>query len=256
MGNLNCSHLTVDTQNEIKSVDFNHNTTYISKNHILKISPPIRNLKKSKTSVPKSHLSIKEINSIFSENNENKESKINENYIRRSFTPRRCKKFKISQEINTSNKNEDNKNFKINISKEKESKDNDIYKKGAIIKKGKSSPLEVICEQIEDEKKVLDTTRTFKTKDKNINDKNKNSIGNNNKTQKDLIFNDSKENNNNQKKQLNLLYDSSCYSNKSEVEENNNINDNNNKDEKKNEIGLHFNHTGSSRGDEEYKKEI
>ena len=37
MGNLNCSHFTNDTQNEIKSADFNRNKTYISKNHILKI---------------------------------------------------------------------------------------------------------------------------------------------------------------------------------------------------------------------------
>ena len=262
MGNLNCSNLTIDTQNEIKSADFNRNKTYISKNHILKISSPIRNMQKSKTSIPKSHLSIKENNIIFSENNENKELKNNEKNFRRSFTPRRRKKFKIAPENNTSNKKEENnKNIKNKITKEKESKDNednDINKKGAILKKGKSSPLEVICEQIEDEKKVLDTTRTFKNKDRNINDKNNNSIGNHIKTQKDLIFNDSKETNNNQNIQLNLLNNnSSYYSDKSDIVDNN-VNDNNNKDNslKKNEVGLHFNHTGSSRGEEEYKQEV
>ena len=110
MGNLNCSNLTIDTQNEIKSADFNRNKTYISKNHILKISSPIRNMQKSKTSIPKSHLSIKENNIIFSENNENKELKNNEKNFRRSFTPRRRKKFKIAPENNTSNKKEENKN--------------------------------------------------------------------------------------------------------------------------------------------------
>ena len=262
MGNLNCSNLTIDTQNEIKSADFNRNKTYISKNHILKISSPIRNMQKSKTSIPKSHLSIKENNIIFSENNENKELKNNEKNFRRIFTPRRRTKFKIAPENNTSNKKEENnKNIKNKITKEKESKDNednDINKKGAILKKGKSSPLEVICEQIEDEKKVLDTTRTFKNKDRNINDKNNNSIGNHIKTQKDLIFNDSKETNNNQNIQLNLLNNnSSYYSDKSDIVDNN-VNDNNNKDNslKKNEVGLHFNHTGSSRGEEEYKQEV
>ena len=53
MGNLDCSNLTIDTQNEIKSADFNRKNTYISKNNILKINAPIRNTKKSKTSSPK-----------------------------------------------------------------------------------------------------------------------------------------------------------------------------------------------------------
>ena len=47
MGNLNCSNLTIDTQNEIKSADDNCKNTYISKNHILK-SFPIRNTKNQK----------------------------------------------------------------------------------------------------------------------------------------------------------------------------------------------------------------
>ena len=264
MGNLNCSHLTNDTQNEIKSADFNRNKTYISKNHILKISFPIRNMKKSKTSSPKSHLSLKEKTLIIPENNKNKETKNNEKIFRRSFTPRRRKQFKISPEISTSNKKEENKklDFKNKKSKEKDNKDNednDINKKGVKLKKGKSSPLEVICEQIEDEKKVLDTTRTFKNKDKNINDKNHNSIINNNikntdKTAKDLIFNDSNEKNDNNSK---ILNNSNFYSNKSGDTENN-INENNNKDDsliKKKKIDLYFNHTGSSKGEEDCKQD-
>ena len=264
MGNLNCSHLTNDTQNEIKSADFNRNKTYISKNHILKISFPIRNMKKSKTSSPKSHLSLKEKTLIIPENNKNKETKNNEKIFRRSFTPRRRKQFKISPEISTSNKKEENKklDFKNKKSKEKDNKDNednDINKKGVKLKKGKSSPLEVICEQIEDEKKVLDTTRTFKNKDKNINDKNNNSIINNNikntdKTAKDLIFNDSNEKNDNNSK---ILNNSNFYSNKSGDTENN-INENNNKDDsliKKKKIDLYFNHTGSSKGEEDCKQD-
>ena len=267
MGNLNCSHLTNDTQNEIKSADFNRNKTYISKNHILKISFPIRNMKKSKTSSPKSHLSLKEKTLIIPENNKNKETKNNEKIFRRSFTPRRRKQFKISPEISTSNKKEENKklDFKNKKSKEKENKDNednDINKKGVKLKKGKSSPLEVICEQIEDEKKVLDTTRTFKNKDRNKNDKNNNSIINNNikntdKTPKDLIFNDdSNEKNRNSSKILNN--NSNFYSNKSDDTDNNNINENNNKDDsliKKKKIDLYFNHTGSSKGEEDCKQD-
>ena len=262
MGNLNCSNLTNDTQNEIKSEDFNHNKTYISKNRILKISFPQRNMKKSKTSSPKRNLSLKEKNLIFAENNKNKESKNEQKTFRRSFTPRRRNQYKISPEIGTSNKKEENKKleFKNKISKEKENKDNeysDINKKGVILKKGKSSPLEVICEQYEDEKKALDTTRTFKNKEKNINDKNNNSIIINNiknteKTQKDIILNDI---NNNQNVKLN---NSNYYSNKSEHTDNNNKNDNFNKDNslvKKKEEGLFFNHTCSSRDEEECKQE-
>lgn len=262
MGNLDCSNLTIDTQNEIKSADFNRKNTYISKNNILKINAPIRNTKKSKTSSPKSQLSLKEINFVFSDNNKNKEeSKNDQNYFRRSFTPRRRKTFKISPDISTSNKKEENKNFKNYKNKEKETKDNednDMNKKGVILKKGKSSPLEVICEQIEDEKKVLDTTRTFKNKDKdkNINDKNNSIILNNNiknseRTQKDLFLNDSNEINNNK------LNNNDYYSEKSENTEKD-LNENNDEDNsiiKKKEIGLYFNHTGSSKGEEDYKQE-
>ena len=234
--------------------------THISKNHILKISFPIRNTKKSKTSSPKSHLSLKEKNFVFSDNNKNKEeSKNDKTNFRRSFTPRRRKQFKISPDINSSNKKEESKNFKNYKNKEKETKDNednDMNKKGVILKKGKSSPLEVICEQIEDEKKVLDTTRTFKNKekDKNVNDKNNSNLINNikssEKTQKDLVFNDINESNNNQNKLLN-----SCdyYSDKSEHTDKE-INENNNENDsiiKKKEIGLFFNHTGSSKGEED-----
>lgn len=264
MGNLNCSNLTIDTQNEIKSADDNRKNTYISKNHILKISFPIRNTKKSKTSSPKSHLSLKEKNFVFSDNNKNKEeSKKDKTNFRRSFTPRRRKHLKISPDINTSNKKEESKNFKNYKNKEKETKDNednDMNKKGVILKKGKSSPLEVICEQIEDEKKVLDTTRTFKNKekDKNINDKNNSNLLNNNKnsekTQKDLVFNDRNESNNNQ----NILLNSSdYYSDKSEHTDKE-INENNNENDsiiKKKEIGLFFNHTGSSKGEEDCKQD-
>ena len=80
MGNLNCSNLRIDTQNEIKSADDNRKNTYISKNHILKISFPIRNTKKSKTSSPKSHLSLKEKNFVFSDNNKNKEESKNDKF--------------------------------------------------------------------------------------------------------------------------------------------------------------------------------
>ena len=248
MGNLNCSNSTIDTQNEIKSVDFNRNKTYVSKNYLLKIATPLRNMKKSKTSSPKSHLSLKENNFIF-ENNKNKECKNNQKIFRRSFTPRRRKQFKISPEIGMSNKKEENKKgeYISKKNKEKENKDNednDMNKKGVILKKGKSTPLEVICEQIEDEKKVLDTTRNL----------NNNSIGNNakniDKTEKEFI-------NPNKKEELNKLNNSNYYSDKSENDDNN-INENyynNNSITKKKEIGLYFNHTGSSKGEEEYKQE-
>ena len=262
MGNLNCRNLTIDTQNEIKSVDYNRKNTYISKNHILQIGFPIRNTKKSKTSIPKSHLSLKEKNFVFLDNNKNKEeSKNEETNIRRSFTPRRRKQLMISSELSTSNKKEENKNLKIYKNKEKESKDsedNDINKKVALLKKGKSSPLEVICEQIEDEKKVLDTTRTFKNKDKNIYDNNNsniiNKIKNSEKTQ-DLVLKDSNESNYNQNK---LLNSSDYYSDKSEntnKEINENINNNGSIIKKKKEIGLYFNHSCSSKGEEDCKQE-
>ena len=216
MGNLNCSHSTLDNQNEIKTEDFNRNKTYISKNNNLIICTPIRSMIKSKTIPPKKHLSLQEKNFIFLDISKNKELKNNEKYIRRSFTPQRREQFKISSDVGISIKKEENKildfkNNKKNKEKEnKDSEDNDVNKKSAILKKVKSSPLEVICEQIEDEKKILDTTKTFKNKEKNINDKNNNSIGLNNikdndKTQKDLILNDSNENNNNSNQNNNNL---------------------------------------------------
>ena len=241
MGNLNCNNSTIDLQNE---KDFNRNKTYVSKNHLLQIISPPRNMKRSKTSSPKSHLSLKEKNFIF-ENIKNKESKNNKKIFRRSFTPQTRNQFKISPEINISNKKEENKKIehKIKKNKEKESKDNeenDINKKGVILKKGKSTPLEVISEQIEDEKKVLDTTRNL----------NNNSVGitikNNDKTQKEF----------NNKENLNRINNSNYYSDKSENDNNINENyNNNNSIIKKKEIGLYFNHTNSSKGEEDYKQD-
>ena len=266
MGNLNCNYSTLDNQNEIKTEDFNRNKTYISKNNNLIICAPIRSMIKSKTIPPKKHLSLQEKNFIFLDINKNKELKNNEKYIRRSFTPRRREQFKISSDVGISIKKEENKilDFKNNKkSKEKENKDsedNDVNKKSAILKKVKSSPLEVICEQIEDEKKILDTTKTFKNKEKNINDKNNNSIilnniKDNDKTQKDLILNDSNENNNNSNQNDNnlKLNNSNYYSDKSNNSENNK-NENNNKENSiinKEEMKLCFNHTSSSKGEEE-----
>ena len=168
MGNLNCSNSTLDNNIEIRSSDINPNNTLGSKHNNLKISSLIRTMIKSKSCPPKDKLSLKEKNYIFSDKMKNIETKNNTKNFRRSFTPRRSKQFKISED----NKNKyDSESFqqkkiiKNKLKKDAQNKEtekeeeNDKNKKGTILKKGKSSPLEVICEQIEDEKKVLDTTR-------------------------------------------------------------------------------------------------
>ena len=264
MGNLNCSNSTLDNQTEIKSADINRDNSYISKNNFLKINLS-RTMIKSKTCPPTNKLSLKEKNHIFLDKIKNLETK-KDKKNRHSFTPSRSNQFKISEEYKKNfdnesiQKNNIRKNKLINDNKnEKENEkdeDNDKNKKGTILKKGKSSPLEVICEQIEDEKKVLDTTRTFKNKEiiansnsKNINDKN-NDINNINENNKE---NNNNLNNYNENKDLNLMNDSSYFSN-------DNINENNNKENsgiEKNEVKLQlfFNHTGSSKGEEEFIQE-
>ena len=264
MGSINCNNSTLDNQTEIRSPDINPNNALILKHNNLKISSAIRTMIKSKSCPPKDKLSLKEKNYIFSEKIKNIETKNNTKNFRRSFTPRRRKQFKIS---------EDNKNkfdsesvnqkeiIKNKLKKDEQNQgaekeeDNDKNKKRSLLKKGKSSPLEVICEQIEDEKKALDTPRNIKNKEiiqpsnsKNINDNN-NSEQNNNVTN---INNNKNENinniNKNQNLNLNLINNSSNINN----------NDNNNKENseiKKNELQLCFNHTGSSRGEEEHINE-
>ena len=270
MGNLNCSNSTLDNNIEIRSPDINPNNTLGSKHNNLKISSLIRTMIKSKSCPPKDKLSLKEKNYIFSDKMKNIETKNNTKNFRRSFTPRRSKQFKISED----NKNKyDSESFqqkkiiKNKLKKDAQNKEtekeeeNDKNKKGTILKKGKSSPLEVICEQIEDEKKVLDTTRTIKNKEiiqpsnsKNIKNDN-NSEQNNNVSN---INNNKNENIKNNKTQnltiLNLINNSNYFSNSSNI----NINKNNNKENselKKNELHLYFNHTGSSRGEEEHISE-
>ncbi len=269
MGNLNCSNSTFDNQNEMKTEDYKRNKTYIDKTNDFKIVPT-RSMIKSKTISPKKHLSSQEKNYIFLDMIKNKESKNDKKSIRHSFTPCRREKFKISSETGLSPKKEENKNYKNKKNKEKENKDgedNDVNKKSGVLKKGMSSPLEVICEQIEDEQKILDTTKTYKNKEKNINDKNNNSLGINNqkendKTQKDLILNDSNENNIDPNNNINYnqkLNNSNVYSDKSNnSDENNNINDNNKENSifNKVEMKLCFNHTSSSKGEEENNNNI
>ena len=268
MGNLNCNNSTLDNQTEIRSADIDRNNTLVLKHNNLKISSPIRTMIKSKSCPPKDKLSLKEKNYIFSEKIKSIETKNNTKNFRRSFTPRRSKQFKISED--NKNKFDSESHYQKKIIKNKLKKDeqnqdaekeeeNDKNKKGTILKKGKSSPLEVICEQIEDEKKVLDTTRTIKNKEiiqpsnsKNINDNN-NSEQNNNINN---INNNKNENinNKNQNLNLNLINNSSYFSKSSNI----NINENNNKENseiKKNELQLFFNHTGSSRGEEEHINE-
>ena len=270
MGNLNCSNSTLDNNIEIRSPDINPNNTLGSKHNNLKISSLIRTMIKSKSCPPKDKLSLKEKNYIFSDKMKNIETKNNTKNFRRSFTPRRSKQFKISED----NKNKyDSESFqqkkiiKNKLKKDAQNKEtekeeeNDKNKKGTILKKGKSSPLEVICEQIEDEKKVLDTTRTIKNKEiiqpsnsKNINNDN-NSEQNNNIS--NINYNKNENINNNKTQNLtilNLINNSNYFSNSSNI----NINKNNNKENselKKNELHLYFNHTGSSRGEEEHISE-
>lgn len=276
MGNLNCSNLTLDNQTEINSADINHNNTLILKHNNLKISSPIRTMIKSKSCPPRDKLSLKEKNYIFSDKIKSIETKNDTKNFRRSFTPRRSKQFKISEDNKNKFdsesilhqkkiiKNKLKKDEQNQEKEEEEEEDNDKNKKGSILKKGKSSPLEVICEQIEDEKKVLDTTRTIKNKEiiqpsnsKNINDNNNseqnNNISNNNDNKNENI-NIINNHNKNQNLNLNLINNSSNFSESS----NNNINENNNKENseiKKNEQLLYFNHTGSSRGEEEHANE-
>jgi len=273
MGNLNCNNSTLDNQTEIRSADINRNNTLVLKHNNLKISSPIRTMIKSKSCPPKDKLSLKEKNYIFSDKIKSIETKNDTKNFRRSFTPRRSKQFKISED----NKNKfdsdsllhQKKIIKNNLKKDEQNQeaekeeDNDKNKKGTILKKGKSSPLEVICEQIEDEKKVLDTTRTMKNKEiiqpsnsKNINDNNNseqnNNISNINNNKNENINNINS--NNNQNLDLNLINNSSYLSNSSNII----INDNNNKENseiKKNELQLCFNHTGSSRGEEDHINE-
>jgi hypothetical protein len=250
MGNLNCSNSTLDNQTEIRSADINRNNTLVLKHNNLKISSPIRTMIKSKSCPPKDKLSLKEKNDIFSDKIKNIETKNNTKNFRRSFTPRRSKQFKISEDNKNKYDSESFQQKKIiknklkkdeqNQETEKE-EENDKNKKGSILKKGKSSPLEVICEQIEDEKKVLDTTRTIKNKEiiqpsnsKNINDNNNseqnNNISNINNNKIENINNINKNENLN----LNLINNSSYFSKSSNI----NINENNNKENseiKKNE---------------------
>ena len=262
MGNLNCSNSSFDNQNEMKTEVSNRGKTYLAKTTDFQLIA-MRSMFKSKTISPKKHLTLEERNYIFLD--KSKELKNDEKNIRRSFTPSLREKLKISTETGTPSKKDDNKKIDIknkkNKEKEKDNKDgedNDVNKKSALIKKVKSSPLEVICEQIEEENKILDTTKTYKNKEKNINDKNNNSIiinnvKDNDKTQKDLILNDSNENNNddnnnnyNQKNNI-ILNNSNFYSDKS----NNSENNKENSIFKKDEMKLCFNHTSSSKGEEE-----